>query len=216
MLLVACSDGEDDKADEPEVAKEETTVNTDEEVEEKEEEDSESTVGTNDPDKGESSEGSSNESTNDESSNDASKSEEGSEGEGVDLSDYSSEEIEYARVWHQLAPNQQIDKMYVNKISAGSPLNPNHKDVSATYPEDVIQLEGTRIVDGAVTYSGNGDGTINLYEVPARWNEKLGGEVDKEAIKKTTENIVKNKKKVEIKAVSNEEIINLIKKIEMN
>ncbi|WP_096439009.1 hypothetical protein [Alteribacter populi] len=207
---VADSETEDGSSDKEE-DKSESTEKTDDSVKEESSKDS-----SKDAEKDESTDDSSNESENDKPNNDSSKSEEGSKGKDVDLSKYSSEEIEYARVWHQLAPNQQIDKMYVKKIPAGTPINPNHEDVSATYPEDVIQLKGTRVVDGAVTYSGNGDGTINVYEVPARWDEKLGGEVDKEAIKNTTENIVKNKKKVEIEPVANEEIINLIEKNEMD
>ena len=85
------------------------------------------------------------------------------------LDAYSSEQIEYARVWLQLGPNQDIDGLYVNKISAGTPLNPDD-ETSAAYPEDVIQLAGSRLVDGSVTYSGNGDGTINVYNVPLRWD----------------------------------------------
>ncbi len=84
------------------------------------------------------------------------------------LSEYSSEEIEYARVWLQLGPNQEVDELNVRYIPAGEPINPDD-DTSANYPEDVIQLAGSRLVDGAVTYSGNGDGTINVYNVPLRW-----------------------------------------------
>lgn len=85
------------------------------------------------------------------------------------LSAYTSEEIEYARVWLQLGPNQEIDALYATHIPAGEPLNPDD-DTSAVYPEDVIQLAGTRLVDGSVTYSGNGDGTIRIYKVPLRWD----------------------------------------------
>lgn len=34
--------------------------------------------------------------------------------------------------------------------------------------EDVIQLAGSRLIDGSVTYSGNRGGTINVYNVPLR------------------------------------------------
>lgn len=85
------------------------------------------------------------------------------------LSQYSHEQIEYARIWLQLGPNQELDEFYVQHIPAGEPLNPND-ETSASYPEDVIRLSGTRLVDGSVTYSGNGDGTINLYNVPLRWD----------------------------------------------
>jgi predicted small lipoprotein YifL len=85
------------------------------------------------------------------------------------LSQYSSEQIEYARVWQQLGPKQDIEGLYVERIPAGTPLNPDD-ETSGTYPERVIQLAGSRLVDGSVTYSGNGDGTINVYNVPLRWD----------------------------------------------
>lgn len=85
------------------------------------------------------------------------------------LSEYTSEQIEYARVWLQLGPNQDIDGLYVERIPADTPLNPDD-ETSGVYPEDVIQLAGSRLVDGSVTYSGNGDGTINVYNVPLRWD----------------------------------------------
>lgn len=85
------------------------------------------------------------------------------------LSQYTSEQIEYARVWLQLGPNQDIDGLYVERIPADTPLNPDD-ETSGVYPEDVIQLAGSRLVDGSVTYSGNGDGTINVYNVPLRWD----------------------------------------------
>lgn len=85
------------------------------------------------------------------------------------LSPYSTYQIEYARVWAQLGANQDIDGLYVRHIPAGTPLNPDD-ETSSGYPEDVIQLAGSRLVDGSVTYSGNGDGTINVYNVPLRWD----------------------------------------------
>jgi len=83
------------------------------------------------------------------------------------LDAYSSEQIEYARVWLQLGPNQEIDGLYVKKIRAGSQPNPDD-ETSGVYPEDVIQLAGPRLVAGSVTYSGNGDGTSKVYNVPRR------------------------------------------------
>jgi len=41
------------------------------------------------------------------------------------LGEYTSEQIEYARVWLQLGPNQAIDELNVQHIKAGKPLNPN-------------------------------------------------------------------------------------------
>jgi hypothetical protein len=120
------------------------------------------------------------------------------------LSPYSSEQIEYARIWLQLGPNQQIDELNVLHISAGTPINPDD-ETSARYPEDVIQLAGSRLVDGSVTYSGNGDGTINVYNVPLRWdgNYPAGEDFYTE--------IIENTELVSVQEGDNEKIIELIK-----
>ncbi|MFD1363407.1 hypothetical protein [Lentibacillus salinarum] len=215
LIFTGCQDSESEEAD---TEQDDSVINseTDENSSDTEEDESESTADTTDSKESDSSNHSSNELENDEPNTASSQTEDGSSDEDVDLSQYSSEKIEYARIWHQLGPNPEIDKLYVIKKSAGTPLNPKHEDVSATYPEDVIMLKGTRVVDGAVTYSGNGDGTIDRYKVPVRWNERLGGEVDKEEIKNTTERIVNDTEKVEIEALSNEKIIEYIEKIEMD
>ncbi|MBU2660256.1 hypothetical protein [Bacillus cabrialesii] len=150
-----------------------------------------------------STEHSSKESKTDESSE--TSSEDGKEDNG--LAAYSSEKIEYARVWLQLGPNQELDELNVRHISAGEPVNPND-DTSASYPEDVIQLAGSRLVDGSVTYSGNGDGTINVYNVPLRWDS--ADHLDQGVMRETTENIIKNTKKVYVDTGDNEKIKQLI------
>ncbi len=91
------------------------------------------------------------------------------EGKEQVLSQYSAQEIEYARIWLQLGPNQDIDGLYVEQIPAGTALNPKD-ETSDVYPVDAIQLSGSRLVDGSITYSGNGNGTINVYNVPKRWD----------------------------------------------
>jgi hypothetical protein len=120
------------------------------------------------------------------------------------LSPYTSEQMEYARVWLQLGPNQNLEELNVWHISAGEPLNPDD-ETSATYPEDVIQLAGARLVDGSVTYSSNGDGTINVYNVPLRWdgNYPAGEEFYMD--------ILKNTKLVYVNPGDDENIIKLIR-----
>lgn len=114
------------------------------------------------------------------------------------------EQIEYARVWLQLGPNPDIDELNVQLIPAGTPLNPSD-ETSSNYPEDVIQLAGSRLVDGSVTYSGNGDGTINVYNVPLRWDGSYP------AGEKFYRDIIENKKLVPIDTGDDEEIIKLTK-----
>lgn len=135
-----------------------------------------------------------------------------------ELSKYSSQQIEYARVWLQLGPNQEIDELYVKEIPKGTALNPDDEDMNVNYPEDVVQLTGSRLVDGSVTYSSNGDGTINVYNVPLRW---YGGfpppeDIDKEKVRQQMEDIIKNTKKVYIDPNNEEKIIEVIKKIKTN
>lgn len=131
------------------------------------------------------------------------------------LSAYSSEQIEYARIWSQHGPNQELDTLYVLHISAGERINPND-DTSVSYPEDVIQLAGTRLVDGSVTYSGNGDGTINVYNVPLRWENNVPEDLDENFMSNYTQSIIDETELVYIEPESNQAIIDLIKKVEIH
>ncbi|MFP7473449.1 hypothetical protein SFC55_20810 [Niallia taxi] len=124
------------------------------------------------------------------------------------LAPYSNEQIEYARVWLQLGANQEIDELNVRHIPVGEPINPNI-DNSATYPEGVIQLSGSRLIDGSITYNGNGDGTINVYNAPMRW-EAPPPDVDEETLQEETEEILNNTKKIYIEPAKGEDIIKLI------
>ncbi|PAE37508.1 hypothetical protein CHI06_20200 [Bacillus sp. 7884-1] len=128
---------------------------------------------------------------------------------------YSSEQIEYARIWLHLGPNQEIDELNVLHIPAGT-INPND-DTSSHYPENVIQLAGSRLVEGSVTYSGNGDGTINVYNVPLRWdgtinvyNIPLRWDGNYPAGEEFYTDIIKNTKLVTVQQGDNEKIIKLI------
>ena len=131
---------------------------------------------------------------------------------GGELSAHSSEEVEYARVWLQLGPNPEIDALDVRKIPEGEPVNPDD-ETSARYPEDVIQLSGTRLVDGSVTYSGNGDGTVSVYNVPLRWESPapVGGDY----MRKLTEEIVENTKLVAIDPGDEADVLKYIKLLEI-
>lgn len=124
------------------------------------------------------------------------------------LDGYSSEEIEYARVWLQIVGNQDIEALNISHIAAGEQVNPYEED-SVDYPEDVITLYGKFMAEGTVVYSGNGDGTINLYEVPSHWpsNEQID-----ESMEEYTENILKNTELIYIETGNDEDIKNLIDK----
>ncbi|MEN1968479.1 hypothetical protein WMZ97_10440 [Lentibacillus sp. N15] len=125
------------------------------------------------------------------------------------LSEYSAEEIEYARVWLQIVGNKNTKELNVEHISAGEQVNP-YDDDSVNYLEDVISLRGKIMADGVVTYSSNGDSTINLYNVPSHWPSYK--QIDK-SMGEYTKDIIKNTKQIYIEPGDDEEIIKLIKKI---
>ncbi|MCA1060354.1 hypothetical protein LCL96_15555 [Rossellomorea aquimaris] len=133
-----------------------------------------------------------------------------SDSEEDPLATYPSDKIEYARVWLQVIGNQDVEELNVRHISAGENLNP-YDEESVSYPEDVIVLSGKAMADGVVTYSGNGDGTINVYDVPSHWptSEQL-----KESMEEYTQGIVEGAEKVSVDAGEDEEVIGLIEKME--
>ncbi|WP_028274727.1 hypothetical protein [Atopococcus tabaci] len=134
--------------------------------------------------------------------------------ESADDSAYSAEEVEYARVWLQLGPNPDIETLYVERIPAGTLINPLD-ETSVVYPEEVIQLSGSRLVDGSVTYSGNGDGTINVYNVPLRWESNPSPEAGEDFMKEYTQKISENTELVYVEPATGEEVEALIEKIQL-
>jgi hypothetical protein len=129
--------------------------------------------------------------------------------EETTLSQYSSKEIEYARVWLQVIGNKDATEINVRQISAGEAVNPYDED-SAVYPENVIVLAGDIMADGTVTYSGNGDGTINIYNIPSHWPSAQQLEV---SMKEYTEKIISNTEKVYINPGDDEAVLELIEKL---
>ncbi|MFD2627396.1 hypothetical protein [Oceanobacillus kapialis] len=207
LLLAGCGGNTNEEAEtdsEGNTASQSEEQNTDTEEAETNEDNSEAT--TSEPEASETEEATEDVSSEDTSNQDADSTSENEEEDP--LSAYSAKQIEYARVWLELGPNQDIDELNVHHIPAGALINPND-ETSATYPEDVIQLAGSRLVDGSVTYSGNGDGTINVYNVPLRWDTS-DAEVDEDFMKEYTEKIIEETKLVKIDPGNDEEIIRLI------
>ncbi|MDY7433789.1 hypothetical protein UJ203_19150 [Bacillus sp. V26] len=209
LLLVGCMGGKEETSNNDSALQSEKNNNETEDSNQIAKDESEATTGSEESVTKNSNENASTESSADESketSSEGQKNEANSKKDNV-LAEYSSEKIEYARVWLQLGANQEIDELNVRHISAGEPLNPND-DTSAGYPEDVIQLAGSRLVDGSVTYSGNGDGTIKVYNVPLRWDSS--DDLSKGVMREVTENIIKNTKTVYVDTGDNEKIKRLI------
>lgn len=207
LLLAGCGGNTNEEAEtdsEGNTASQSEEQNTDTEEAETNEDNSEATK--SEPEASETEEDTEEVSSEDTSNQDADSTSENEEEDP--LSAYSAKQIEYARVWLELGPNQDIDELNVHHIPAGSLINPND-ETSATYPEDVIQLAGSRLVDGSVTYSGNGDGTINVYNVPLRWDSS-DAEVDEDFMKEYTEKIIEETELVKIDPGNDEEVIKLI------
>ncbi|MEC1679428.1 hypothetical protein P9E06_05945 [Bacillus mojavensis] len=206
LLLVGCMGGKEEKSNNDSSLHSEENNNETDDSNQISKDESETTTGS---EKSVTNENASKESSTDESQETSSeeiRNEEKSQKDNV-LAEYPSEKIEYARVWLQLGANQEIDELNVRHISAGEPINPND-DTSASYPEDVIQLAGSRLVDGSVTYSGNGDGTIKVYNVPLRWDSS--DDVSKGVMREVTEDIIKNAKTVYVDTGDSEKIKRLI------
>src|SRR5699024_7451340 len=129
------------------------------------------------------------------------------------LSEFSDEEIEYARVWLEVIDNKDTEELNVSHISVGEPVNAYEKEESAEYPEDVTSLSGKIMADGMVIYSGNGDGTINLYAVPSHWQE--GIEPDGMTMKEYTQDIVDNPEKIEVDTGDEKEVQEIADKIQI-
>src|SRR5699024_3845996 len=137
----------------------------------------------------------------------------GSSEENDPLSNYSAEEIEYARVWLEVVDNKGIDTLKVSHISEGESVG-QYEDKSVKYPEDVVHLFTDFLAGGNVFYSSNGDGSINLYDVPTRWPapEQLKEERN-QTMEEYTQSIIDNPEKVMIDPGDNEEVEKIIRKI---
>ena len=135
------------------------------------------------------------------------------EPEEITLDEYISEEIEYARVWLQVVENEDPNVLYVQHIPKGTHINEYEHEESVTYPEDVIMIFTDYTAGGMVVYSGNGDGTINLYDVPSHWQ---GGSttLDNEDIKEYTNKIINETETIYIEPRSDKKIEQLIKVLE--
>ncbi|MDH5140285.1 hypothetical protein P5X59_08195 [Staphylococcus cohnii] len=130
------------------------------------------------------------------------------------LNGLSTSKIEYARIWHQLGMIKDVKNIYVKKYPKGTSVNKN-AEKSALYPEDVVKLEAPMKVGGSITYSSNGDGTINIYKkIPYRWESNASSNT--EDIYQDTKNAVEQDiETVEINATDNAQIKRLAQSIQL-
>ncbi|WP_440896698.1 hypothetical protein ACS127_01410 [Amphibacillus sp. Q70] len=186
LFLVAC--GNESEEVQPEEQEEPNASEADEELNSSEE--------TNeDVEDGDSVEGNSDDEETDDS-------EESSDNQ---LSDYSQAEIEYARVWLSTVSEEteHLETIYFQVIPEGTAVIPDREN-SPVYPETVIRLSGSRLAEGTVVYSGNGDGTINVYPVPNRSDDAVA-DYDQDMLEETT--------LVEVGVHDDNQVVELINKL---
>ncbi|PTK57760.1 hypothetical protein BUZ61_12015, partial [Staphylococcus nepalensis] len=135
------------------------------------------------------------------------------------LNNFSTEKIEYARVWYQLISTKNdlkgIRNVYVTKIPKGSKVNPQAQN-SAVYKEDVVKLEAPMKAGGSVTYSSNGDGSINVYNsIPYKWESPQNSDYS-QMDKITRKAIEDNVETIYINPHDNKTVAKLANKVKYN
>jgi hypothetical protein len=152
--------------------------------------------------------------------NDSNKKQQSTDKNKSYLNNFNLKEIEYARVWYQLISTRNdlkgIKNVYVTEIPKGSKVNPQAKN-SAIYKEKVVKLEAPMRAGGSVTYSSNGDGTINVYNnIPYKWENSQNS--DYSQMNKITKKkaIEENIETVYIKPYDNKTVAKLASKIRYN
>jgi hypothetical protein len=152
--------------------------------------------------------------------NDSNKKQQSTDKNKSYLNNFNSKEIEYARVWYQLISTRNdlkgIKNVYVTEIPKGSKVNPQAKKNSAIYKKKVVKLEAPMRAGGSVTYSSNGDGTINVYNnIPYKWENSQNSDYSQmNKIKKKA--IEENIETVYIKPYDNKTVAKLASKIRYN
>ena len=154
-----------------------------------------------------------------EKNNDGNKNQQSTDKNKSYLNNFNSKEIEYARVWYQLISTRNdlkgIKNVYVTEIPKGSKVNPQAKN-SAIYKEKVVKLEAPMRAGGSVTYSSNGDGTINVYNnIPYKWENSQNSDYS-QMNKITKKAIEENIETVYIKPYDNKTVAKLASKIRYN
>lgn len=151
-----------------------------------------------------------------EKNNDSNENQQSTDKKKSYLNNFNSEEIEYARVWYQLISTRHdlkgIRDVYVTEIPKGSKVSPQAQN-SAVYKENVVKLEAPMRAGGSITYSSNGDGTINVYNnIPYKWESSQTSDYS-QMDKVTRKAIEDNIETIYIKPHDNKQVAKLANKI---
>ena len=151
-----------------------------------------------------------------EKNNDSNENQQSTDKKKSYLNNFNSKEIEYARVWYQLISTRNdlkgIRDVYVTEIPKGSKVNPKAQN-SAVYKENVVKLEAPMRAGGSITYSSNGDGTINVYNnIPYKWESSQTSDYS-QMDKVTRKAIEDNIETIYIKPHDNKAVAELASKV---
>lgn len=131
-------------------------------------------------------------------SNDDSSNSDSSENEDTNSPQY------LAKVWAAALPayrdtgRGQFDDITITHYDvSGNVLNPYNANNTVKFPEGTQTLSGSPTAAGSVTYSNNGDGTINVYSVPTHFHNHEWLE-DPEFSQSESERIMDNPKVVKL------------------
>lgn len=121
------------------------------------------------------------------------------------LDNYSDEEIEYARVWLDFVNVPTPPQLTVTFNKKGDFISRYAEYDHIVYPEDVTVLLGEYTADGMVTYNSNGDGTINVYDVPSHWHQSSD-----EAFKEAAEQVLETVTKKDVPTGNDEQVLDIL------
>lgn len=215
VILVSCNNNDSENHDNNSSSDTNTPQSKDNEKNKIDEE-------TNISDNGDNAEGNNkqnkeqNDNKNQEKNNDSNENQQSTDKNKSYLNNFNSKEIEYARVWYQLISTRNdlkgIRDVYVTEIPKGSKVNPKAQN-SAVYKENVVKLEAPMRAGGSITYSSNGDGTINVYNnVPYKWESSQTSDYS-QMDKVTRKAIEDNIETIYIKPHDNKTVANLASKL---
>lgn len=215
VILVSCNNNDSENHDNNSSSDTNTSQSKDNEKNKIDEE-------TNISDNGDNAEGNNkqnkeqNDNKNQEKNNDSNENQQSTDKNKSYLNNFNSKEIEYARVWYQLISTRNdlkgIRDVYVTEIPKGSKVNPKAQN-SAVYKENVVKLEAPMRAGGSITYSSNGDGTINVYNnVPYKWESSQTSDYS-QMDKVTRKAIEDNIETIYIKPHDNKTVANLASKL---
>ncbi|WP_164470845.1 DUF1002 domain-containing protein [Vaginisenegalia massiliensis] len=133
----------------------------------------------------------------------------GMESQAPDFKGFTLEQVQAAKVWLSLVGDQALDQaIQVYRQPAGMPVD-HQNHLGATYPSVTYVLDGAQYI----TYSSNGDGTVQVYPVPKDWNSNDKEAKDPKWAQSYTQDLLNQAKRQEIKEVDSKKVSQVLEKM---